>query len=31
MMKESSISVHDEEKWWVSDIDKCSLMNEHQI
>ena len=30
-MKESLISIHDKEKWWMSDISKCSSTDEHQI
>ena len=30
-MKKNSILIYDEEKWWMSDINKCDLMNECQI
>ena len=31
IIKKSSVSVYDRGKWWVSDINECSLMNECQI
>ena len=28
IMKENLISIYDEEKWWMLDIDKCDSTNE---
>ena len=28
-MKENLILIYDKEKWWMSDINKCSSINEH--
>ena len=31
MIKKSSVSAYDREKWWMSDINECSLTDECQI
>ena len=30
-MKKNSVSIYNKEKWWKSNIDECSLTDEHQI